>query len=180
MPTLEAIQNQIKSKKDFSHFLTRKEIKELPNILWDDEEVENLLIGTYNAGNGVLVATNRRLVFVDKGFLYGLKVEDFPYEKISSIQYETGLLLGKLTIFTSGNKAIIDNTQKKEVRAFGDWVRARISAPRANQIKEPTTVSDSSNDQIIEKLERLGKLKESGVIDEEEFKQQKNRILNSL
>ena len=42
-----------------------------------------------------------------KGFIFGLKVEDFPYDKISSIQYETGLIFGKLTIFTSGKIRLI-------------------------------------------------------------------------
>ena len=103
MPTLIEIQSQIKNLAGFESFLGRKEIKELPSILWEDEKVENIIQGTYNNGNGVLVATNIRLVFVDKGLLFGLKVEDFPYDKISSIQYETGILMGKLTIFTSGN-----------------------------------------------------------------------------
>lgn len=138
MPTLIEIQGQIKNIDGFESFLGRKEIKELPNILWHDETIENMIMGTYNNGNGILVATNRRLVFVDKGFLFGLTVEDFSYDKISSIQYETGILLGKLTIFTSGNKAIIDNVEKPKVRTFGDWVRARISAPAINQIQHET------------------------------------------
>lgn len=34
--------------------------------------------GLITMGSGILVATNKRLVFVDKG-LMSLKVEDFPY-----------------------------------------------------------------------------------------------------
>ncbi len=95
-----------------------------------DEKVENIIQGFYNNGNGILVATNKRLIFVDKGLLFGLKVEDFPYDKITTIQYETGILFGKLTIFTSSNKAVIEQVVKSKVRVFGDWLRARISAPK--------------------------------------------------
>lgn len=179
MPTLEEIQTQIRNLDGFETFLGRKEIKELPNILWENETVENVIQGTYNNGNGILVATNRRLVFVDKGILYGLKVEDFAYDKISSIQYETGMLFGKLTIFTSGNKAIVSNVLKAKVRVFGDWVRARISAQKENVIQQqPTTqIISQENVNIADQLERFAKLKEQGILTEDEFASQKRKLL---
>ena len=62
-------------------FVGRREVKELPKILWDDEQVLDLVQGFYNNGTGILVATQKRLLFVDKGMLGGLKVEDFPLDK---------------------------------------------------------------------------------------------------
>lgn len=180
MPTLEQIRTQIKSLDGLSKFLGRREIKELPDILWENENVENIIQGLYNNGNGILVATNKRLVFIDKGLVFGLKVEDFPFDKISSIQYSTGLLLGKLTIFTSGNKAVIDNVDKKKVRIFGDFVRNKISSKDAVETKTPINQSQQkadTSDDIVSNLERLAKLKERGILTEDEFTQQKQRIL---
>lgn len=176
MPTLIEIQSQIKNLAGFESFLGRKEIKELPSILWEDEKVENIIQGTYNNGNGVLVATNIRLVFVDKGLLFGLKVEDFPYDKISSIQYETGILMGKLTIFTSGNKAIIDNVIKAKVRVFGDSIRAKISSPK-EVLNNNSQINNHQPLDVADQLERLAKLKVQGILNEEEFLQQKMKIL---
>lgn len=174
MPTLEEIQGQLKRIDGISHLLARKEIKELPAILWENEQVEHMLQGMYNNGLGALFATNKRLVFVDKGLLFGLKVEDFPYDKITSIQYETKILQGTLTIFASGNKAEITHAEKALVRTFAEHVRARISAPvESKAIAEPA----SGDDDIISKLERLAKLKEKGILSEDEFAQQKARIL---
>ena len=65
MPTLEDVKTQIKSIDGISKFLGFKEIKELPNILWENENIENMISGTYNNGSGILVATNSRLIFVD-------------------------------------------------------------------------------------------------------------------
>ncbi len=178
MPTLEQIRLQIKSIDGLSTLLGKREIKELPNILWENENVENLIQGTYNNGNGILVATNTRLIFIDKGLVFGLKVEDFPYDKISSIQYSTGLLLGKLTIFASGNKAVIDNVDKQRVRIFGDVVRNKISSK--DTVETPTNQSQQkkdNSDDVVSKLERLAKLKEQGILTEEEFNQQKLKIL---
>lgn len=85
MPTLEQVKVQLSHVNGIESLFGRKEIKELPNILWEDEVVEGMITGTYNSKIGALFATNKRLIFVDKGLLFGLKVEDFPYDKITSI-----------------------------------------------------------------------------------------------
>lgn len=176
MPTLEQIQEQIKNLDGVSKLFGRKEILELPGILWEDEDVERLVQGLYNNGNGVLVGTNKRLIFIDKG-VFKLKVEDFPYDKISSIQYETGMVFGKITIFTSGNRAEIKQIEKSQARKFAEGVRARISVPQknVNSLKEVAVTVD---DDVVSKLERLAKLKNDGIISEEEFRTQKSRLLS--
>ena len=120
------------------------------------------------------MSTNRRLVFIDKGMIYGLKVEDFPLDKISSIQYETGLVLGKVKIHTSGNIASIDNVEKASSRIFAEFVRDKLSKPN-----EPI-VQNSQEPNILEQLEKLGKLKDSGILTEAEFSEQKAKLLEKL
>ena len=53
--------------------------------------------------------------------------------------------------------------------------------PQSNQKVEVTYLNskpESSGDDVISKLERLAKLRDSGVLTEEEFKHQKAKILN--
>jgi hypothetical protein len=179
MPTLEEVREQIGHIDGASRFLGRKEIKELPSILWEDENVERLVQGTYG-GMGILVATNKRLIFVDKG-IAKLRVEDFPYDKITSIQYKTGWTLGEITVFASGNKAEIKNVAKDQCKLFADSVRARITAasPHASAPGAPITPAPSvSGGDVVDQLERLAKLKEQGILSEEEFAAQKQRVLN--
>jgi len=80
---LDEIKKQIESIQlsNMSAFLGRREINELPNILASDEVVDNIVQGNYNNGQGILVSTNRRLLFIDKGLMFGLKVEDFLWIK---------------------------------------------------------------------------------------------------
>lgn len=174
MPTLEEIQEQIRATEDPNQFLGRREVKELPNILWEDESVEKIVRGLYNNHIGILVATNKRLVFVDKGTFGRLTVEDFPYDKISSIQYETGWMFGKVTIFTSGNKAVIEQLLKKEAREFGDYVRARVSkvSQHASVIQPERDSSDA-----VDQIKRLAELRDQGVLTEEEFAAKKKQLL---
>lgn len=179
MPSLDEIQNALKSKEMGVNFLSKKEIKELPNILWENELPELVVQGFYKNGNGLLVCTNSRLIFINKG-LMSLKVEDFPLKSISSIQYETGMLLGKLTIFASGNRAEIANVDKNFVRIFAEYVRAKISNS-GEQVKiatptEPPT-ANTSQDDVIAQLERLMVLKEKGILTDDEFVAQKAKIL---
>lgn len=173
---LDEIKSQIQSLKldNFSSFLGRKEINELPNILATNETVDNIIQGTYNNGQGILVSTNSRLVFIDKGLLYGLKVEDFPLDKITSIQYETGLLLGKVKIHTSSNIATIDNVEKASTRSFAEFVRNKLSQPKENVLNVNTQPD------VLDQLEKLAKLKENGILSEEEFNDQKKKLLDKL
>lgn len=172
---LNEIKKQIQELKlsNISNYLGRKEINELPQILAESETIDNIAQGTYNNGQGILVSTNRRLVFVDKGLLYGLKVEDFPLDKITTIQYETGLLLGEIKIHTSGNIAKIDNVEKATARAFAEFVRNKLSQPKE-------TIAPIINNQpdVYDQLEKLAKLKEQGILTQEEFDVQKKKLLN--
>ena len=159
---------------NISTFFGRKEINELPEILNMDESIDNIIQGFYNNGSGILVSTNRRLIFIDKGLIYGLKVEDFPLDKITSIQYETGMLLGKVKIHTSGNTANIENVDKNSARKFAEFIRNKLSEPK------PIVTTSKSEPNVLEQLEKLGKLHENGILSEEEFKEQKKKLLDKL
>lgn len=180
MPSFEEVQKALENNADGVNFLGKKELKELPNILWEDELPEKVVQGFYKNGNGILVCTNSRLIFINKG-LMSLKVEDFPLKNISSIQYETGILMGKITIFASGNRADIGNIEKAYVRNFAEYVRAKISdsnkSSEPSQPTQPMTNTRASDDEIIAQLERLAVLKEKGILTDEELATQKARIL---
>jgi hypothetical protein len=170
-----------------------KEMKELPKVLWEDEKVEKIVQGFHENGSGILAATNKRLIFVDKRRLGGLRVKDFPYDKVTSIKYNTGLLMGGITIYSSGHKSEITNIQKAIVGPFAEYVRARITstsqpaiAPVTPSPSAPVTPSPSApvtpptqQEDVISKLERLGALKDKGIITDQEFEEQKAKLLGT-
>ena len=191
MPTLEEIKKQLGKLDRASKILGRREINELPTVLWHDETIENAVQGKYGESQGILVATDKRLIFVNKGMVGGrLRVEDFPYDKIASIQYDTGKILGdyhwsdmdrkaKITIFASGNKAEIEQVHKKQVRDFCEYVRARTTPASApvSAPAQPASPAVARGDDVIEQLERLARLRQEGVLTQEEFDAQKRRLL---
>lgn len=158
-----------------SRYWGRREISELESILISDEKLFALTQGTYNNGNGILVGTNKRLIFIDKGLIFGLKIEDFGLDKITSIQYESGLLLASIKILASGNIAKIENVDKAEAKDFCEKARIKLSEIKNS---EPIQIIQNNQIDVADQLLKLSKLKEQGILTEDEFLQQKNKLLN--
>lgn len=181
----ERIQKMLEKLKQSGYYKTgfweRREIKTLPDIIAEEEEIDNMVGGIYGKTSlldigGLLVSTNRRLFFVDKG-LYGLQVEDFPLDTISSIGYESHILSGAIVINTFGNSAAITNiVPKTYARIFAEFVRDKLWKLK-NQSVQTNTKTEPN---ILEQIEKLGKLKESGILSEEEFTEQKKKLLHKL
>jgi hypothetical protein len=79
-------------------------------------------------GQGLLIATQKRLIFVHKRVVRGLKVGGVSLDEVSSFQYEAGIALGTITTGASGNKETIKNIKEGAARAFGEGVIAHLSA----------------------------------------------------
>ncbi len=169
---LDEIKNELNRLDISPTVFARKEIHELPDILSEDEKIVYLVEGRNKLNNHhiILVATDRRLILVDKEFMYGLKVEDYSYGKISSIQYETALLLASIDVKVADDDVEIDGVGKYHAELFCEKVRDFMSRPE-------TYFQNRYEPGLLDKLEQLGRLKENGVISEEEFFEQKKKLM---
>ena len=174
----DAINAALRRINGFDKWLSRKEIKELPSILWEDEVPEMLITGMYNSGTGILVATDRRLVFVDKG-MFSLKIEDFAYDRITSIESSTGMMFGGITIYASGNKEEIKQVPKEITRPFSDWLRAKLSEPKPAQSSNAGAATANTPVSVADELDKLAGLRDRGIITNDEFDAQKSKLLGS-
>ncbi|MFC4912601.1 PH domain-containing protein [Actinomadura gamaensis] len=180
----------------------KREIRRLAEYLWEGEVVRHMVSGTYAAGTGLVVLTDRRLLFVRDGWT-SKTTEDFPLDKISSVQWHSGMLMGKLTVFASGNKADITNVGKQGGKIIADTIRERLAsgpsyppqpptppAPAAMAQQpaplappaapEPAPAPAVTGDAIFDALERLGKLRDAGVLTVDEFEAKKKDLLDRL
>ena len=177
----DAIDKALKNLSVFeASALSKGEIKELPNILWEDELPASVIRGTYHNGNGILVATDRRLIFIDKG-LVGLTVEDIYFEDISSIESHQGWLMGSLTIYARGNKESVENVHKQNVRPFSDLLRNELAKSKKMKVDmlAPTqqVVSTPTRADNIDALFKLSELHKMGILTDDEFAEQKAKLL---
>lgn len=156
-------------------FMVRRELKLLPEILHENEGVVNLAQGRYEGNEGLIAVTDRRVLFIDQGIVKSHR-EDFPYDKISSVQCSKGMLSGKVTIFASGNKAVIENvTPKQQADSIADHIRDRISGASVASGQAEQTKADP-----YEQLRKLGDLRDAGVLTDEEFNEKKAALLSEI
>ena len=154
----------------------RKELKKLIDKLGEGEEVVNLARGQYDGKTGLVVVTDRRILFTEQGMVRS-RLEDFSYERVNSVQTEGSMMSGKLTIYSSGNKAVIERVMPKErVTEIGDYVRAKIGGGGA---AAPEPQKQAAPD-VMQQLQQLGQLRESGVLTDEEFEAKKTDLLSRL
>lgn len=154
----------------------RKELRKLTELLGEDEEVLNLARGQYDGKTGLVVVTDRRVLFTEQGLMRA-RLEDFPYDKVSSVQTGSGVVGGALTIFVSGNKAEIkDVYPKQRAREIGDYIRDRIGSsakPAATAAMPPAGATDNP----MQQLKQLGELRDAGLLTPEEFETKKAELL---
>jgi len=160
---------------------SKRELRNLPEHLWEGETVDYLAAGKYAGSVGLLTLTNHRLIFLNDRW-GSTQVEDFPVDRISSIQWSTNRTVGKLQVFVSGNKSEIENIQKPAGKAISDALRARISgqvagATPAATVQPPPPQSPPGGDDLIVKLRELGELRDAGVLDDAEFAAAKAKLL---
>jgi Bacterial PH domain/Short C-terminal domain len=152
-----------------------REIKRLIEHLWEGETVDKMTTGTYGKGTGLVVLTDRRLLLVQDGVM-SKTTEDFPMDKVSSVQWTSGMMLGSIVIFASGNKSEIKNVNKDDGKEMVDKIRHRISSPTPSA--DPTGAAVAADP--IEQLRRLGELRDAGVVTPEEFEAKKAELLGRL
>ncbi len=154
-----------------------REIKRLTEHLWEGETVEEMTTGAYGKGIGLVVLTDRRLLFVQDGVMSKTS-EDFPLDKVSSVQWSSGMMTGSIIIFASGNKSEIKNVNKDDGKEMVDKMRHRISASRESSAASSTAPVPAADP--IEQLKRLGELRDAGVVTAEEFETKKAELLSRL
>lgn len=160
-------------------FGTKKEFFHLPEILNSGERPVAIASGMMDGNTWLITLTNKRVIFLDKGMIFGVKQVDINLNNIVSVGGKTGLMFGEIMISTSGQNYTIKNVMKGSVIPFTNLVNETKNSPNApaSQQQEPTKDTQSFDDQMA-KIERLAKMKEEGILTEEEFQQQKKFILN--
>ena len=205
------------SKKNILVGNDLKEINKIIEMLNSDEKV--LLVarqskikpgGSFFTPN-TIYATDRRIIIRDP-YMLGIKanVVDIPYDIITSLKLEKGLLSSTIRFKATGlmsstklgmmdstvegeddQEGIIEAIPKDKAEDLLEIIRSGMqqdnhrSAPSKKQkpttdsheTKETITISNQSVVSIADELLKLAKLKEEGIITEQEFDQMKEKLV---
>lgn len=156
-------------------FGTKKEVKALPDLLNDTEVVLYATSGFVDKGTVLIVVTNERLVFINRGLIYGTDFKEIPFKHINAVSYSKGLVLAKISVTNGANVTIIDKVSKATAPIFVQKLKYAISQKEDKQTN--VVVDSSSNDGSVNNLINLKGLLDQGIITQEEFDAKKKQIL---
>jgi hypothetical protein len=103
MVSEKSVQEQLKKIGFKRHGWGKGELDELQNILLPDEEIYECVNGSYEGGFALLVATDIRLLLIDKKPMNYLTVEDLRFDMINEMDYSHRLMGAKISI-SAGSK----------------------------------------------------------------------------
>jgi hypothetical protein len=159
----------------------KRDVRKLPEYLNAGETVLAMTGGMVASKNGLLVATDRRALFVAEGVIHH-SFEDFPYDRITTVTSSRGPLFGKIVIHTAGAARVVEQVAKGEAEAVAAVIRERVEAvtrerhyPAAAPLTTPTASAPLS---LAAELRELAELRDQGILTTEEFDVQKARLLH--
>jgi hypothetical protein len=158
------------------------ERKMLYDILDDGEAIEGMLGGTFRQDTdrlhrhkGVVVATSKRVIFVDKGVFGSSEVMMISYGSIESVTHSTGAFRAGIQIKGKGASSyrIEDIGQKAAVLPFVAKVQAHVEALANEREPSPAVAVPSP----VDEMERWAALMDRGILTEDEFAAKKKQLL---
>lgn len=185
--------------KKFNTVLTDKgeldEIKKIADHLDKDETVlvvarqSRIKPGGSLTTPNIIFATDRRLIIRDPSSLgFRQSIEDISYDRITSARLDQGVLSSSIILRAPGlstiaekkidgvvmgrdsNEGQIEAIQKDKAEKIVEAINKGIQRSRA-----PTTIVNEAS--VADELAKLAKLKEQGVLSEEEFLRMKEELL---
>lgn len=173
MATREEIKAKVNELNWFSRLFGWVDIPAIGRVVRNGEKIEMMVEGLYHGENALLIATNERLIILNKRLFWGLKVKDFNYVDIRSVEYFAGVIFGSVSVVTEDE----ENELRRVFSTIDAKKMAEFIRHRCSQSKESEEVDEVERD--ISDIERLMKLKERGAITSEEFETEKKKILST-
>lgn len=174
--------------------------KTLNDMLLPEEEIHFQLKGAFKEG---LVCTNKRVIILKSGLMtgqvFGSDAFQQPYSNIAGVQVKYNLMSGYFELSAGGMQNTVKNywsTDKNSDPAKAPNCISLNSKSQANKFREACNFIMSKIDELhtpsspvvsgpvqsaqddpMEALEKLGKLKTAGVLTDEEFQAKKAELL---
>ncbi|WP_160137455.1 SHOCT domain-containing protein [Chryseobacterium sp. c4a] len=171
----EKFSDQLEGKY-FVHLSQKPAIKKLFNALLDDENIIHASNAVYNNHSGVLLATERRLLFVGADSKISLP-EIIDYDEVISVDLIEPVNHIKIT--TSENIFNFLEVLHEPEKCLAK-IEEQIKLFKDKKLTESQPIQNNNEPSLFDILERLGSLRQNGLITDEEFAEQKKKILVQL
>ncbi|RQO40814.1 hypothetical protein DBR39_07710 [Chryseobacterium sp. KBW03] len=181
----QKIKNELEVLNANLSVFTKGEIKELPYLISEEEQIiaitDAQFVNTLAAG--ILVATPIRLISVSKAMFGAAKINDYPNETIKAVSFvshsKSPIIKLHLDERVVEFECFMD---KDDAEKFYDKIKTIYNSPKEQSPKQidNTVNKGASSEEILNQLEKLGKLRENGILTDAEFAEQKKKLLEQL
>lgn len=134
------IQNELRNAGATLYGLMKDESRHLPNIVRPDEHIAAIAYGRYTKGSCMMVATDSRVLFLDKKPLFTF-FDEIMYDIVSGVACSVQGYFAAVTLHTRFNDFNIRFVNLNAARKFVDYIeKRRINASDIDQemtIEEP-------------------------------------------
>lgn len=155
-------------------FGTKKEVKELPMVLQNDETIMYATSGFTDGNTWLITCTNKRLLFLDKGMIFGLKQVEIPIDKINSIAHKRGLILGELMIYHGSSQMTIKNINKETLSPMVNAINTEIEKQKTEVNISPIQTNTTS---VADEILKFKELLDADIITQEEYEMKRKELL---
>ena len=172
--SLKSIEDEISKIPQSFKVFTQKEVDGLPEIISSDEEIKAITSGMLDWKSWLILCTPRRVLFIDKGPIARRQVIEIGINKINSISYKNGIILGEISITDGATTRRMKNIPKDGVQFFVDAVNKQINNSSTPSKKALSLEVDIS---IADEIMKFKNLLDAGIISKSEFDKKKNELL---
>lgn len=127
MVSLKKVDAQLAKVGMRNRFFARPEVRELCHILAPNEVIKHAVNGHYEGGFALLIATNRRLLLIDKKPWF-LTMEDVRYDMVSEVDYFARLLDASVRINLLNKKLNFTTWRQGRMRKMVTYIQHRVMA----------------------------------------------------
>lgn len=118
-----------------NHFWGKPEVRELANILTDDEIIVQASNGRYQGGFALIVATNHRLLLIDKKMWF-MSIEDVRFDMITELDFAARILDATISVRTINKVLRFTSMHQTNLRNLIKYLQDRIMELRQMMMQQ--------------------------------------------
>jgi uncharacterized pyridoxamine 5'-phosphate oxidase family protein len=128
--------------------LSKMSSRYLYNIIHEDEHIQGCVYGRGDRGLGMLVATDMRIIFIDRKPLY-VSTDELTYDVVNGIRTESQLFFSTIGLHTRIGSYILRYVNPTCARIFVEYIERRVEHVSDNRKKVLPKPADPVNQQKL-------------------------------
>lgn len=153
MVHIDEVEHQLRRLGAHKMLWCRAELRELPRILFRGEQIEHLVTGRYEGGFALLVATNNRVLLIDKKPFY-LTLEDVRYEMISDVLFSYRLMDATVRLGNMSKTIVFTAYNHNKIRELTAYIQEQVMVQRERSFHPQQQETPQAEQQPLHALEQ--------------------------